>query len=301
MSMKLHLLGVRGSRPTHKQGMLGYGGNSTSMEFIIEDSDFHIFLDGGSGIAPKGHALGETPKNDKFYFLITHTHWDHIIGLPFFEPLYSNKNKITFFTSETSKASINNLFFNRRQAKNLPVPYKHIQADVKFNIIGIADHFKVEDKIDVHTYQLNHQDITLGYRLNYKDDSVAIITDNAPIDNGNFMGTYMTARAKDDPDSFEKEFTDGLIEFIRDCHTVVYDTHFDEHNLKPDWGHSSPKIALDICHKANVKRLILFHHAPEDLDNDVLQKTQSILDQALEYGIEVVAAKEGDTWTLHSV
>ena len=87
MAMKLKFLGVRGSRPTHKRALLSYGGNSTSMEFTFDHENFHLFLDGGSGLARRGQELGETPPNHKFYFLVTHTHWDHILGYPFFRPI----------------------------------------------------------------------------------------------------------------------------------------------------------------------------------------------------------------------
>ncbi len=299
MGMKLKFLGVRGSRPTHKRGLLGYGGNSTSLEFPIDGVDFHLFLDGGSGLAHRGRALGENPDKKKFYFLITHTHWDHILGFPFFEPFYNENNKFTFFASNTSKSTFNDLFFGLHRSDNLPVPPTKLKAQIDFKGVQPGKTFKIEDKVEVSTYQINHQGITLAYRIKHGDDDVAVVTDNAPIEDGNYLGENMKERAKGREKEFEKEFTDGLINFLSGCNTVVFDTHFTEINLKPDWGHSTPDKALDICDKAGVNRLILFHHAPEDLDDAVLAKVQSILDQALAAGVEVVAAKEGDEWTLH--
>lgn len=298
MEMKLKLLGVRGSRPTHKKGLLGYGGNSTSFELELPNEEFHVFIDGGSGLAHRSHQLGQMPEKNKFHFLVTHTHWDHILGFPFFEPIYNKQNNITFYASKTSKSTFHELFFGMQRTANFPVPLSKIQAKIKFKDVEPRTSFLIENKVKVDTFQLNHQGVTLAYRVTYQNDSVAIVTDSAPIEGGNCMGEGMQEKYKSDPEKFEKEFNQGLINFLKDCHTVVFDTHFTEENLKADWGHSTPQRALEFCKQANVQRLILFHHAPEDLDSDVLAKVQSILDKALEYGVEIDAAKEGDVWTL---
>ena len=295
--IKLKLLGVRGSRPTHKVDLLGHGGNSTSMEFVLEGADYRIFLYGGSGLAHYGMALGETPKEKEFHFLITHTHWDHILGFPFFAPLYNSQNTVHFYSSKSSKSTFNNLFFGLHRSDNLPIPASKLKAKIDFRTVVAGSKFKVRD-IDVSCYQVNHQGITLGYRLDYNGGSVAIITDNAPIENGNYMGEGMAEKAEKSPNQFEKAFNEGLVDFLRDCHTVVYDTHFNEDNLKPDWGHSTPNIALNFCALAGVTRLVLFHHAPEDLDEDVRKKVDSVKDAASKAGIEVFAATEGDVWEL---
>ena len=187
--MKLKFLGVRGSRPTHKSDLLGFGGNSTSMEFLLPDEDFYVLLDGGSGIAHRD--ANDGANKNKYYFLITHTHWDHILGFPFFKPLYNQKNEVTFFASKTSKANFNELFFGIHRHDNLPIPIDALKAKQTFKSIKAGSFFMIEEKVKVNTYQINHQGITLAYRLGYKNDSVAVVTDNAPIEDGNFMGENM--------------------------------------------------------------------------------------------------------------
>lgn len=304
MGMTLKFLGVRGSRPTHKRHLLGYGGNSTSLEFCIEGQDFYLFLDGGSGLTPRGSQIAAKQRQENkasgknFHFLVTHTHWDHILGYPFFEPIYDPANKLIFYASKTTRSTFNDLFFGLQRITNLPVPLSHLKAQLNFETISPDSTFTIEGKVKVSTMQINHQGVTLGYRVEYGNDSVCVITDNAPIENGNILGENMFAGEDLTNDEKERRFNDRLVNFLRGANTVVFDTHFTEENLKPNWGHSTPDRALDYCSAAGVKRLILFHHAPEESDSDVDNKVQSIFTRACQLGIELVAARENEEWDL---
>lgn len=298
--MLLKLLGVRGSRPTHKKTLLAYGGNSTSMELKLPSEPFHLFIDGGSGLAPYSHKMQR--RSSEFHFLITHTHWDHILGLPFFSPLYDPESQVYFYSSATTKATFQDLFFGMQRADNLPISIAHLKAKIHFKTIEPGKDFMIGDKLQVRTFQINHQGITLAYRLEYGPDSFCIVTDHAPIENGNYLGETMKEKAKLDPENFERLFNEQFTDFLRGCHTVVFDTHFTEETLKPDWGHSTPSYATNICAAAGVSQLILFHHAPEDSDDVVkgkLIKARQFAKQR-DSRIKIACAKEGDTWVLRS-
>jgi len=295
--IKLRFLGVRGSRPCHRRDLLVHGGNSTSLEIVVDD-DFYLFIDGGSGLVHRGIELSEESKHKKFHILVTHTHWDHILGFPFFEPLYNPENQVNFYASNTSRATFYDLFFGLQRAQNLPVPSSQFKAKLRFETIKPAQCFQVENKVRVETFQLNHQGVTLAFKISRGEDSVVVVTDNAPMIPGNWIGEGMEEIAKPNPDEFMADFEQRLVDFLRGAHTVVFDSHFTEKNLKPDWGHTTAERALDFCIKAASKRLILFHHAPEDSDTQVDAKVQGIFTRALRHGIEVVAAREGDEWDL---
>jgi phosphoribosyl 1,2-cyclic phosphodiesterase len=299
--MRLKFLGVRGSRPCHKRGILGFGGNSTSMQFL-QDEDFHLLLDGGTGLAHLGLALGTRPALKKFHVLVTHTHWDHILGFPLFEPMQDPACELTFHASNTSRANFHELFVGLQRKINLPVPASAFQASINFSTVTPGVPFQL-GKITVDTFQLNHQGITLAFKLKSARESVVVITDNAPAAVGNLLGEGMAEKAAlhpGGPEVWIKEWEQALVDFLRGVHTVVFDSHFTEENLKPDWGHSTAPRALSFCVRAGVKRLILFHHAPEDLDSAIDLKVAGIVKEAALAGIEVDAAREGETWLLRS-
>lgn len=297
--MTLKFWGVRGSRPTHKKELLGFGGNSTCLEFCFENRDFNLFLDGGSGLARRGNSILPNNSTKRYHFLVTHTHWDHILGYPFFSPIYHPDNHFYFYASNTTRSSFTELFFGLQRLGNLPVPMSALKAVIQFRTIRPQDPFTLENDVNINTFQLNHQGVTLGYKIRHQNRSVCVITDHAPIENGNYLGEGMKEKAAEiGPKAFEEGFNSNLVDFLKDTHTVVFDTHFLAHNLKADWGHSSPQVALELCKKAQISRLILFHHAPEDHDKTVWEKVASVRDEGLKWGIEVVPAKEDEEWEL---
>jgi phosphoribosyl 1,2-cyclic phosphodiesterase len=296
--LKFH--GVRGSRPYHVTDLLGYGGNSTCLE-IDCGMDFVIAIDTGSGFQHIANRLGEHPSRKKIHILMTHTHWDHVLFTPFIRQLSNHECEIHFHGPDVAGLPFSELFTKLFAKGRLPIPEPLIKAKLLFHRVNPKSEFLIEGKVKIDTIQVNHQHTTLGYKISVGDGNVAVITDTAAIQNGNYLGQGMPERAAIiGKDAFEKEYHDNLVQFLKDVHTLVFDTHFNARNIKHDWGHASPDIAVDLCAKAQIKRLFMFHHAPEDLDTKVAQKQIYARNLAAAAGIEIINAREGDEWLLKS-
>ena len=296
--LKFH--GVRGSRPTHHTDLLGYGGNSTCIE-IDTGLDFILAIDAGSGLQHITRAMGDHPHRKKLHLLITHTHWDHVLCLPFLKQLTNPDCEIHIHAPDVAGKPFSDLFEMLFTHGRLPIPRVAIKSNLVFHRVTPGKDFLIEGKVKISTFQVNHQHTTLGYKISHGEASVAIITDAAIIKNGNHLGDGMAERAiAIGKDAFEKEYDDKLNDFLSGVQTLVFDTHFNAKNLKSDWGHATPEIALDICSRAGIKRLFMFHHAPEDNDSKIALKQLRAREIALSLGIEVINAREEDQWPLKS-
>ena len=296
--MKFTLLGTRGSRPILTDEQVKYGGNTTAFKITIDNMD-PIYVDGGTGIFREGVKISKTNSRGlRAHFLITHTHWDHILAFPFFAPLFMPGTKLTIMGPRSEKYDIKSLFEHQHNKGLIPIPFDIFKEKIEFKELYPNEEFMI-DKAKVRTVELNHQGLTLGYRIENGGKSICIITDHAPIEN-NHLGVLMKGWKKDDFTAKEKIFYDTLVRFVSDADLMMHDTHFTKESIKgkENWGHSSPEMAVDLALKANVKKVILGHHAPEDKDGDVDKKIRSANEYLASIGrsnaVEVVALSEGE-------
>jgi len=290
--MKVSILGVRGSRPVSSHNMMHYGGNTTSFRIDI-DGIPPIFVDGGTGLYEEGIRLASQPGPLRIYMLVTHTHWDHILSYPLFEPFYRQDCEVTFFAPVSEKADFPRLIRGQHHDRTFPRSFNEITAHIEYRSFSGGEKFKL-DGATISAFRLNHPGITIGWRIEHDERAVCIITDNAPVEN-NYLGEGMRERAAADPQAFEKEFNDSLTDFILGADLVIYDTHFDEAGIKNrrHWGHSTPQTATAFALEAGVRHLLLHHHAPEDTDFMVDRKLDEARSIAGEQNLVVEAAAEG--------
>lgn len=296
--MKFTLLGTRGSRPILTDQQVKYGGNTTAFKITIDGMN-PIYVDGGTGIFREGVSITKSnARGLQAHFLITHTHWDHILAFPFFAPLFMPGTKLTIMGPRSEKYDIKSLFEHQHNKGLIPIPFEIFKERIDFIELYPNEEFMIE-KASIKTVELNHQGLTLGYRIEHNGKSICIITDHAPIES-NHLGVLMKGWKKEEFSSKEKTFYETLVRFVTNADLMMHDTHFTREGIKgkENWGHSSPEMAIDLALKANVKKVILGHHAPEDMDHDVDLKINSAKEYLKAAGkpgaVEVIALSEGE-------
>ena len=278
---KLTFWGVRGSTPTVDPATWRFGGNTPCLDLVAPDGTQFI-LDCGTGLRMLGNRWGteDSPRPAQTHIFVTHYHWDHIQGLPFFSPLYVEKNEFQFYSFRSKflgRDSLRQVFETQMALPYFPVDFSAMSARRKFREVDGGETFRVgENKIT--TRWLNHPQGCLGFRIETAAGILAYATDNEPGDPALDL---------------------NLRELAADADIIINDAHFTPAQLvttRKGWGHSNSKEGVKIAREVNAKTLVLFHHDPDSTDRVV----DGILRQAREELDSVFAASEGMVITLGS-
>ncbi len=295
--MKITLFGVRGSFPVPGPFTIKYGGNTSSI--LVEfDEQKYIIIDAGTGIRSLGNYLlnnKRTPLDINIIF--THTHWDHIMGIPFFAPIYQGKNTISMYGPESStEQTLKEIILSQLEHKYFPVSVHEIEAKIR-ELQLTETTFSIYD-VKIKTIRLNHPCITLGYRIEYMNKVLVTVYDHEPYDN--FFADDNQAKNLQGKLSFEEivKLNNKLIEFCKNADYAIIDGQYTkkEYNeSKKGYGHSYYEYALSLGLKANVKTVVLFHHDPVRTDNQ-LDYIDGIIQKYLfqnNLNLKVILAREG--------
>ncbi len=293
--MKLTVYGTRGSYPISRRDNVRYGGNSTCLYITTRAGD-ELVMDGGSGIVNLGHdMLGREfgRGRGRATLLVGHTHWDHIMGYPFFRPFYVEGNELTLASAGQTGLSLQDVLSDQHHDLHFAMPFSELRANIHYRDFVVGERLELGE-VRVRTFQLNHPGVTVAYRIEADGASLVIVTDTARVEAvrlGDDMGG-----PEPDP-TFSRQYTDDLSAFAERADVLVHDSHFLEHEIrgKEHWGHCTGEDALTLARRAQVGRLMLFHHAPEHSDAEVDAKLQAIRDLARDEPLEVTAATEGQT------
>lgn len=245
MGFKVKFWGVRGSIATPSPRHIAFGGNTSCVEVKLGGRT--LILDAGTGIRNLGHWLlkrGETSAE----LLLSHTHWDHINGFPFFSPAFRRGCRFVIRAGHVADSGgIERVFSSQMAEPFFPVPLNKMGADFVFEDFRAGDRFSLGDGIYVRTAPLNHPDGATGYRIEYGGKSMCYITD--------------TEHVPGKPD-------ENILRLIEGADLVIYDSTYTdrEYESHVGWGHSTWQEGVRLSLAANVRQLAIFHHDPDHED-----------------------------------
>jgi phosphoribosyl 1,2-cyclic phosphodiesterase len=306
--MKVRFWGVRGSIPVPGRATNRYGGNTSCVE-VRPRNAAPIIIDAGTGLRRLGKSLMEEAFGDgrgKAAILISHTHWDHVQGMPFFSPLYRAGNEIDIFARQRD-LHLEAVFSAQNRAPYFPVPLSAMQAEIRFHELIEGTRFEIGNAT-VSCTRLNHPWIAMAYRIDVDGAAVVYCADTAPFTDVLFGKEFLhKAPSLDEPlpPAVAAELARmraGVIGLAKNADLLIYDTQFtkEEYRRFPHWGHSHPDDAIAIAREAGAKRLCLFHHAPmrSDDENDRILAQYREVVRAQGDRFELVSAYEGLEITL---
>ncbi len=248
--MKIHCWGSRGSVAVSGKEYIKYGGDTTCIEIAGSDGEL-IILDAGTGIRGLGVRL-EQEHTSSINLLITHAHWDHLSGFPFFAPIYDKKTHITVYGPQPTQVSLKKIISKTMSAPYFPIDFKDIEADITFPRMNGSDYSI--GSVLVKTIPLRHPSEGVGYSLAQGGKRFVFLTDNELGDN----------------------YSNGLkykdyVKFASHADLLFHDAEYkrEEYKKTKGWGHSAYLDAVKLGLDAEVKALGLFHHNQERTDSEI--------------------------------
>lgn len=302
-NMKVQLWGVRGSIPCPGSDTQKYGGNGACIELRIGNDERLIVIDAGSGIRGLGNDImkKDLPKGPlSFDLFLSHTHWDHIMGFPFFTPIYLPTTHMRVYGPVSFEEDpLEEVVGGQMKYRYFPINVGELSSHITYHRLKEAPEIDMGEGLVVTTKFLNHPVTSLGYRFTYGGKVFCTCYDTEP-----FRNLFITD--KDHPDYDEMmayegdlvaaEQNEGIELFFKDADLLIHDAQYTEEEYqggRMNWGHTSIEHAIKAANRAGVKKLLLFHHDPDrsDADLDALAKIYCVPGK---YGdTEVEFAREG--------
>jgi len=301
MTLRVHFWGTRGSIPSPGRETVRYGGNTPCLELRTPEGKL-IVLDAGTGIRELGRSLmdrahGAPIRGDIF---LTHAHWDHIQGLPFFAPIFQPGNQFTIWGSKALETRIDRVVRDQMSSVVFPITFEQLAATIEFR--ELCDGHSTPGDYDVNVMQVQHPGGALAFRFASRD-----ATPPSASAGGNGHGRGLVYISDNElgpaaPYAFPAEWRRDLVQFVRGSRVLVHNAMFttEEYVHHRGWGHSTYEAAVALALEAEVATLVLFHHKPDRTDDEVDRWTDACRAIAARHGgpLQIVAAAEGLTLTV---
>ena len=265
--MQIKFWGVRGSIPTPGDNFVKFGGNTSCVQINVNNQV--LIFDMGSGLVNLGNDLLKNGIK-KFDILVSHFHYDHTCGLPFFSPAYDKHCEFSIRSGiEKTRNNTLDVLNNQISAPSFPITLDQFVAQIQYKDFSIGKDFFI-GSVRIKTTSLNHPDGAVGYRVEYEDKAVCYITDHEHIINTK---------------------NQSLIEFLKNADALIYDSTYDDDSFSKyvGWGHSTWQEATRLSKECNIKNLFIFHHNPENNDS----RMEEIESLCRKISKSYIVAKEG--------
>jgi len=250
--MRVKFWGTRGSIAVPGKKTIRYGGNTTCLEITLESGRV-VIIDAGTGIRALGDKLASENENVDILLLVTHIHWDHVLGFPYFTPLYKSSSHIRIDGYPTCVNGLRNTFDYKMGDGFFPVKFADLKAEIQHMDL-LKDRSLEIDGTVIDAIPLQHPQGGFGYRFREGKKTLVFLTDNE---------LRRDAREGRSPEDY--------VEFCRDADLLIHDAQYTPEEIaeRRNWGHSDYLSAFELAYAAGVKNLVLFHHDPSRKDAQI--------------------------------
>lgn len=301
--MKVKFWGVRGSIPCPGPTTQKYGGNGACIELRVGKKQRIVIIDAGSGIRELGNSL---MKNDlpngpiSADIFLSHTHWDHIMGFPYFVPIYVPGSKLNVYGPVTFEEDpLEEVVGGQMKYRYFPVNFGELSSNIDYIRLNENPGLDLGDGLKVITKFLNHPITALGFRFEYEGKVFCTCYDTEP-----FRNLFITD--PDHPDYDEAMAVEGeevaneqnqlLEQFFQGADLLVCDAQYTEEEYlanRVGWGHTPIEYAIAAANRSGVKKLALFHHDPDRTDEQIDEMAKAYCEPGRFGETEVFFAREG--------
>lgn len=295
--MKVRFWGVRGSIPSPGPETVRTGGNTSCIEIVRPGEP--IILDAGTGIRAPGLRLARKDSGPhRIHLLLSHTHWDHIQGFPFFSPLHQAGRKIVVYGPRGLERGLEETLLAQLQRTYFPIRRSEIRAQLSFRETG-EERFEI-DGLEVETLWMNHPVLSLAFSLRRGRRRIVYTGDHEPF-------TYIHVYAPDAPGNIRVSVSEEerirrrkrLVGFLKGSDVLITDAQYTDEEYRSQrigWGHSPLSYAVDLAAEAGVRTLVLFHHDPAADDSRLDEQLERARTLMLKHGApcRVRLAREGE-------
>jgi phosphoribosyl 1,2-cyclic phosphodiesterase len=295
--------GVRGSIASPGPETVNYGGNTSCIEVRVGGEI--VILDAGTGIRKLGLALGAEFKDRpiNLNLLITHTHWDHIQGFPFFPPAYEPHNAVTIYGYEGAKLGLQSTLTSQMENPYFPISLRQMPGHIVIRELKEMS-FQL-GSIAVKAHLVNHPGFCVGYRLFTPGGSISYLPDVELFQQARTRCKDLSGAARRQAFATVPEEDRATLEFIRDSDVLILDSQYDdaEHQERIGWGHSCFEDSVTFAMEGGVRRLFMFHHDPDHTDEKISRMAALAREMAQRSHSPLIieAAREGCEVTLPAI